>query len=293
MPAEPDPQSARHSTWTITWTTGWIPIVAVALLLGGYYVPIRWLAPLLGELGIACFVAFLLAITIERLSAKEFEQRAKRERDLLEQQLRTLAKEERADLKRDVFYYTYGRNLPQAIRDDLEEYFLRADFIRSHLFLQFVLTIETDPRTNKEYVKSICFTSSTIENLTGKPRAFPIEHSIDPSPSEELKDEVKFLEFKCTGSETEITLTEKDLVAKTQRDASGVALNLPDNVVVLPEQPTFLKIHYQGIRAMEGPGIYFFFTQHTCVLELSVNAKNLDVSAEVSSPRQTRGHRPA
>lgn len=48
------------------------------------------------DLGIAGLVGFLLAITIEELSHAEF---------------RKLAEEERAGIKRDVFYYVYGAQL--------------------------------------------------------------------------------------------------------------------------------------------------------------------------------------
>jgi hypothetical protein len=303
MPAEGESQPARRGTWTATYIL--LLLISVGLMVLAFFVGAKtlWAAlgtDLLNELGIAGFVAFVLALTIERLSAKEFEGRAKRERDLLQQEFRALAEQERADLKKDVFYYTYGRILPQAIRDDLDHYFLQADFIRSNLYLQFDLTIETDSHTSKDYVKSICLASSHIRNLTGKPKVFPMEHSIDPSPSDALKNDVKYLEFLCTGSESEISLTEAQLTAMTRRDGGGVALSLPENqrVVVLPDVPTVLKIRYQGIRAMEGAGIYFFFTTHTCDLELAVHVKNsdLDVFAEAYSPHklaETDRHNPA
>jgi len=300
MPAVGHSQPARRGTWTVTYIL--LLLISVGLMVLAFYLGTKssLCADLLNELGIAGFVAFVLALTIERLSAKEFELRAKRERDLLQEEFRALAEQERTDLKRDVFYYTYGRILPQAIRDDLDHYFLQADFIRSNLYLQFDLTIETDPLTSKDYVKSIGFTSSHIRNLTGKPKALPIEHSIDPSPSDGLKNDVKFLEFVCTGSKNEISFTESQLATMTRRDAGGVALNLAEDqrVVVLPEEPTVLKIRYQGIRAMEGAGIYFFFTTHTCDLELTVHVKNrdLDVFAEAYSPHklaQTDRHDPS
>src|ERR1700733_159837 len=190
MPAVGESRPARRGTWTAMYIL--LLLISVGLMVSAFSLGtrIRW-ADLLNELGIAGFVAFVLALTVERLSAKEFERRAKRERDLLQEEFRALAEKERADLKKDVFYYTYGRILPQAIRDDLDHYFLQADFIRSNLYLQFDLTIETDPHTSKDYVKSICLTSSHIRNVTGKPKAFPIEHSIDPSPSDALKNDVK------------------------------------------------------------------------------------------------------
>jgi hypothetical protein len=290
MPAVGESQPARRGTWTATYIL--LLLISIGLMvLASFLGSTKTLAAdLLNELGIAGFVAFVLALTIERLSAKEFEQRAKRERDLLQEEFRALAEQERKDLKKDVFYYTYGRILPQAIRDDLDHYFLQADFIRSNLYLQFDLTIETDPHTSKDYVKSICLTSSHIRNLTGKPKTLPIDHSIDPSPSEALKNDVKFLEFLCTGSANEISMTESQLATMTRRDAGGVALNLAEEqrVVVLPEEPAVLKIRYQGVRAMEGAGIYFFFTTHTCDLELTVHVKNcdLEVFAEAYSPHK-------
>ena len=303
MPAAVQSQPDRRGVWTATYIL--LLLFSVGLMVAAAYLRTRALAPtlatdLLNELGIAGFVAFVLALTIERLSAKEFERRAQRERDLLREQFRTLADQERADLKKDVFYYTYGRNLPQAIRDDLDHYFLQADFIRSKLYLQFDLSIETDPHTSKAYVKSICLTSSHIQNLTGESKAFPIDHSIDPSPSDALGNDVKYLEFSCTGSKDEFSLTENELTRITRRDAGRVALKLGEKqqVVVLPEKPTALKIRYQGIRAMEGAGIYFVFTTHTCGLELTVHVENsdLDVFAEAYSPHQlvqTDRHDPA
>ncbi len=301
VPAVGQSQPARRGAWTATYTYVLLLFVSVGLMVVAFFLGTNTLgADLLNELGIAGCVAFVLALTIERLSAKEFELRAKRERDLLQEEFRALAEQERADLKKDVFYYTYGRLLPQAIRDDLDHYFLQADFIRSDLYLRFDLAIETDPHTAKEYVKSICRTSSHIQNLTGEPKAFPIEHAIDPSPSDALKDEVKYLEFLCTGSENEISLNEAKLAAMTQRDAGRVALKLPDDakIFVLPIKPALLKICYQGIRAMEGAGIYFFFTTHTCDLELTVHVENhdLDVFAESYSPHElveTPRHDPA
>jgi hypothetical protein len=289
MPALGKSQPARRGTWTVTYIL--LLLISIGLMVLAFFLGTKTLAvELLNELGIAGVVAFVLALTIERLSAKEFERRAKRERDLLQEEFRALAEQERADLKKDVFYYTYGRILPQAIRDDLDHYFLQADFIRSNLYLQFDLTIETDPHTSEDYVKSVCLTSSHIRNLTGKPKTLPIEHSIDPSPSDALKNDVKYLEFVCTGSAREISLTESHLATMTRHDAGEVALNLAEDqrVVVLPEKPTVLKIRYQGIRAMEGAGIYFFFTTHTCDLELTVHAKNgdLEVFAEAYSPHK-------
>ncbi len=176
-----DSQGRRGITWTVTYIL--LLGISGALLAGGYLVGKEtfW-EHLLNELGIAGVVAFVLALTIERLSADEFKRRAENERDLLRQEFRDLAKEERAAIKKDVFYQTYGRVLPQEIREELDHQVLQADFIRSELYLKFDLTIENDPNTSEDYVKSKCLTSSKIKNICGKSRSFPIEHAIDSSP---------------------------------------------------------------------------------------------------------------
>jgi hypothetical protein len=298
VPRGGGPQTEARGYWTLTYVL--LLLISIALMAVAYVVGTGTLwAHLLNELGIAGVVGFVLALTIERLSAREFEERAKRERNLLQEEFRTLASQERADLKKDVFYYTYGRNLPQPIRDDLDHYFLQADFIRSKLYLQFDLTVETDPYTKEDYVRSNCLTSSHIENLTGERQVFPIDHAIDASPSAALKDQVKYLEFHSSGSESEISWDEAALGRMTDRDEEQIALTLPKDkqVVVLADRPTILKIRYQGIRVLEGGGIYFFFTTHTCDLELTAHVKNcdLDVAAVAYSPHplvQTDRHEP-
>jgi hypothetical protein len=299
MAAVGESQPGRRGTWTATYVL--LLLISVGLMvLASVLGRSKTLAvDLLNELGIAGFVAFVLALTIERLSAKEFERRAESERSMLKQEFRDLAEKERAAIKKDVFYQTYGRILPQAIRDELENQFLQADFVRSYLYLKFDLTI-VNSDANEHYVKSNCLSISHIDNLSDKHLTFPIGQEIDASPSDALQNEVKFLEFDCTGSAAKISLNESQLAAMTRRDAGSVALTLPDDkpVVVLPEQPTVMRVRYQGIRVMDGGGIYFSFTTHTCDLELTVHVINrdLDVFAEAYSPQQlaeTDAHNPA
>jgi hypothetical protein len=190
-----------------------------------------------------------------------------------------------------VFHQAYGSVLPPEIRDELEHQVLQSDFIRSGLYLQFELTIQKDPLTSEEYVRSKCLTKSRIANICGEAKIFPIEHSIRRSPSDALKDEVKYLEFQASGSETEFSLNESDLKTMTRSDEAEISLDLSRDreqrvVKVLPDRPTTLRIQYQGIRMKHGGYIYFSFTSHTCDLELTVHVKNcdLEVFAEAYSP---------
>jgi hypothetical protein len=293
-----DSEERRGINWTVTYFL--LLAISVGFLLAGYFVGRQtvW-THLLNEFGVAGIVAFVLALTIERLSANEFKARAESERDLLRQEFRELAEKERAAIKKDVFYQAYGRMIPQEIREELDHHVLQADFIRSDLYLQFDLTIEMDPQTSQQYVKSRCLTRSKIKNLSGKARAFPIEHSIDASPSDALSGEVRYLEFQSSGSEHELSLKEPDLKTMTRNEGGQISLDLSkaQQVIVLPDHPTSLRIQYQGIRVLEGGGIYFSFTSHTCDLELTVHVKNrdLDVVAEAYSPHplaETERHDP-
>jgi hypothetical protein len=284
--------SDAEKSHSVNWTVTYLLLVAISggLLLLGSRVGELW-GHLLSELGVAGLVAFVLAFTIERLSAEEFKRRAERERTALKDEFRALAEAERNAIKKDVFYQTYGRTLPQEIRDELDHQVLQSDFIRSGLYLQFELTIEKDPKTSEEYVKSKCVTKSHIRNICGKPRIFPIRHSIDQSPSDALKGEVKYLEFQVSGCETEFLLKEPDLKTMTNEVKNKISLDLSKDrnkreVVVLPDRETDLTIKYQGIRTIKGGGIHFSFTSHTCDLELTVNVthRDLEVFAEAYSP---------
>jgi hypothetical protein len=311
-----DAKGPRWIGWTVTYVV--LLVISGGLLVAAFYAPKEsfW-AHMLNELGIAGIVAFVLALTIERLSTEEFRSRAEAElaaqqqefrsraeaeRAALKEEFRKLAEEERAAIKKDVFYQAYGRMIPQDIRDELDRHVLQSDFIRSGLYLHFDLTVEKDPKTAKEYVKSKISMRSQIKNLSGQPRQFPIEHAIDRSPSDALQSEVKYLDFQAAGCEAPFSLNESDLKAITGSDAGQVALDFSKangkyKVVVLPEQLTTLKVHYQGIRILEGGGIYFFFTTHTSDLELTVHVKNrdLNVSSVAYSPHrllETERHDP-
>jgi hypothetical protein len=281
-----DSKGGRGVNWTLTY----LLLVAFSgvCLLGGYWAGETLLGRLVSELGIAGLVAFVLALTIERLSTTA-----------LQEEFKKLAENERNAIKRDVFHYVYGNILPQEIRDELDHYVLQSNFVRSDLYLQFELTIEKDPITGEEYVKSKCLTRSHIRNICGQSRIFPIKQSIDRSPSDALKGEVKYLEFSVSGAQDDFSLNESDLAPMTRAEDTKIRLVLSADrqVIVLPDQTTDLKIAYQGIRTLQGGGIYFFFTSHTCDLELTVNVMNrdLDVFAETLSPHElveTQRHDP-
>jgi hypothetical protein len=180
---------------------------------------------------------------------------------------------------------------------------LRTDFIRSELYLEFELSIEKDARTGEEYVKSKCRTRSWIQNIAGQKKVFPLDHAIDQSPSDALKSEVKYLEFEVSGSEADFLLNEADLGNLVRVEENQIVLDLAKDqvnrqIIVLPDRQTEMRIEYQAIRQVKGPGIYYSFTSHTSHLELTVIVKSgvLEVFAETPSSnplKPTNRHNPA
>ena len=139
-----------------------------------------------------------------------------------------------------------------------------------------------------------------IRNIAGELRSFPIQNSIDQSPYDSLKDKVKFLELQVSGCQKGFALNETDLATMTRENESHVSLNLTkeQDVVVLPDRATHVKIKYQGIRIIDPGSIYFFFSSHVCDMELAVYVGNRDLAvvAEAYSPHElikTDKHRPA
>jgi len=68
MPAVGESQPTRRGTWTATYIL--LLLISIGLMVLAFFLGTKTLAAdLLNELGIAGFVAFVLALTTERLSA--------------------------------------------------------------------------------------------------------------------------------------------------------------------------------------------------------------------------------
>lgn len=237
----------------------------------GYYLEHR--APFLGQMlwahlsrdiGIAGVVGYILAITFERLSADEF---------------RRLTEEERAAIKKDVFFYVLGHDLPQEIRDEISTQILKSLFIRRNLTLIFELEEIKAPDTGDSYMLTTCTMSYDIKNLTKVKQLFPLNSSVDKSPVTSLAGETKFVHLSVKGSEQPFDLDEKQLAKMCAENENEILLHPgPDKpIVVLPGRMTTVAITYQTVRFLRRGHLDFVFTTHTCELDLSVRVRNPNV----------------
>ncbi len=264
---------------------GFLVIMSIISIIAGYFLE-HWnglLAHILNEIGIAGLVGFLLAMTIERLSAEEF---------------RKLAEEERNVIKTDVFHYVYGRRTPKVITDEIDTQILSSDFVRQDQSLGFVLDVVNDPRTQESYIRSKCTVNYKIRNITPDRKTFVFDHSIDKSPSSSLRDEVKYTSLVVSGCETPFELNEEQLRKKRTETETEIPLNVDQKIVVLPEQPTIVKIEYQAIRNLKGGRIYFAFTNHAYDLDLTVHAPKRDIKVfagafSIYPLKETDRHQPS
>lgn len=278
---------------------GMLLLISFGLIVGSYFVTSPSLAEhILSELGIAGLVGFTLAMTIERLSEEEFRRSASQERSALEGEFRKLAEDERTAIKKDVFYYVYGRKIPEEIRREINKQVLESDFVRQHLCLEFRLSTMEDPNTHEFYVKSVCSTQYMINNIAGEKKEFPLLHFVERSANPLWDNEVKFIGLEVEGCESPFSFDEAELRNKTAYKDTEISLNLDSNpVIVLPDVPTTVNLRYQGIRNAEGGHIYFSFTSHVCDLDLTVHVPNreLKVVADAYSPHElstTHRHNP-
>ena len=109
---------------------------------------------LLRELAFALLISSVFGLTIEKIQRTEFIR---------------LVTEERDELKRDVFLYAYGYNLPDQIREEIRKKALNSNFYRQNLTLdwEFSNPDQNDlMRVKKRY-------SYTLINNSDLPQAWP------------------------------------------------------------------------------------------------------------------------
>lgn len=260
---------------------------------------------LLRDIGISGLVGFILANTFERLWADEF---------------RRLTKEERDNIKRDVFYYVLGHDLPEEIRHEISTQILKKVCIRRNLIVDFELAIVPAPDTGERFMRTVCTMSYEIENLTRSSQPFFIKSSVDKSPILSLATETKFLSLKVTGSENDSISDEewfkqqlgkakdekKQPIKQKRRRAKGereieiaeseIEIELTKEISILPKSRPMTKVEiaYQTVRSLRRGHLDFVFTSHTCDLDLTVRVcdQDVEVFAFANSPNDLiRTHR--
>jgi hypothetical protein len=280
----------NDSKYKARWIYGVVVVASLLLILSGSWLETRFetavllkfidlklLGHMLVEAGIAGLIGCVLAWTIDRLSRDEF---------------RKLAEDERNAIKTDVFYYVYGRDIPPAIRDEIDTQILKSDFVRLSHKLRFDLSIIDDPKTREHYVLSKCTSVYEVKNIAKVSRPLPLPHSIDRSPSPALADEVKYTSLSVKGCQSPFERTEDELRKMRTEDEDQVRLNFQEEIVVSPGQTCTVIASYHGIRNLKGGRIDFSFTTHTLALELNVEVpkRDLQVRARVFGPYELKKH---
>lgn len=221
------------------------------------------------DIGISGIVGFILAMTFEQLSAAEF---------------RRLTEEERAAIKKDVFYYALGHNIPEAIRKEINAQILESDFIREDFILDFELEVIKDSETGESYMRTICTMAYKVKKLTEDPPPFPFDPGVDKSPTPSLAHETKFNGLRVTGSKEPFDYDEQRLKAITQQGKTEITLKLDKSIVVLDNQPTEVELKYQTVRFLKRGHLDFMFTTHTCDLDLTVRVLDPNIKVFASAP---------
>lgn len=227
--------------------------------------------PLLGhmitEIGIAGLVGFILTLTFERLSAREFRDLAKRERD---------------DIKTDVFHYVYGYGIPRTITDTIDRQILRTNFIRRNMRAEYTLEV-IDPTSPTQYVRARRAFSYEVENLTDQPKPFPFVAATDQAPIPELNEEVRFISVKVEDCEQPFELDETQLRELQSEKAQEKFLDLGQRIVVLPETTTKVAVVSQTVKHLQGGWLLLILANHTCDMELRVRVPKRDIEVVASA----------
>jgi hypothetical protein len=268
-----DPQKIR--------VYGLLLILSLALLALSYFLKHRefneFFVHFSRDLGIAGVVGFFLAITIEELSHAEF---------------RKVAERERAEIKKDVFYYVYGHEIPLSIRTEIDEHILKVPYVRRGVKMQYGLKPIQDPKTNEWYVLQKFAIIYDLENLTTEDFEFPFLAAVDKSPSEGLADRARFIELSVTGCEKPFRWDADTLKTKQKDEGNELSLSLPNEIILLPKPSsadhrtsmqtnlTHVTLQNETVRFLRGH-IDFIATSHVCDLELMVLAdRRLKVNAK-------------
>ena len=224
---------------------------------------------LLKECGIAGLVALVVALTVEQLSQEEFKK---------------LALDERNAIKRDVFHYVYGRNIPEEITKEIDTQILETDFVRNKLMTHFLL----DPfeHDGERYLLNDCTISYQVQNIAADDRTFPLKHAIDKPPLAALSDRVKYVSLNVKDCKSPIEWDEDQLKNRHIRSETEITLDLPKEIVVEKGRSATVELKYTAVRNLKGGRIDYNLTSHASGIEVVVHVPKggLQVSADAYSP---------
>jgi hypothetical protein len=250
------------------------------LVLGSRTITNAALGHLITEIGIAGLIGFVLALTFERLSAKEFNDLAKKERDVL---------------KTDLFLYIYGWGIPLKITEVINSQILRTTFIRKNMEAIYTLKIIDEPGSSVKYVLAQREFSYEVENLTERSCPFVFNAATDIAPTTLLDEEAKFISVKVEGCEEPFELNEIELRGKQIEKGHERYLHFAP--LIRGKKTAKVSVESQTVKHLDGGRLYLILSNHTCdlVLRVKVPNKDLDVIATAyagSDLKTGRGHYP-
>jgi len=140
------------------------------------------------ELGIAGLIAWLLSVTIEKLSRQEFARLAARHQDLI---------------KENVFHYVYGQSLPDKVVGEIESQLLRCCFVKHNMSVKHTITHYLPDNRLVILTTQIEY---EVENISRTAQVFNCGVLTDDVPEASLKGEAKILgvRFQVGGNDADV-----------------------------------------------------------------------------------------
>ena len=251
-----------------------LPLLSLSLILAGYVIEHaeahEGAATYLGEgreifghiiteAGIAGFIAFLLAATVERLSAHE---------------ILTLTHE----VREDVFKSVFGYNVPAEIRKVIYDDILRIPLLRQNSVVRVTLEVLPLSRPSNRCVRVKREYSYTIRNLTSRTRSHTFHLLPGKLKIADPTSESVHTGLTVTGSGNDIRLTEEEL--KRMLDERGPGETIPITIQIKNDELATVKIDTEWVRFLEGGHMHFIVSTHTIGLDLLVDVPKNDLLVE-------------
>jgi|GEM_PF-3985105 len=239
--------------------------LSLLFVIAGNYTEHEWhwqlRSHILNEIGIAGFVAIILAVTIEYVSRKRDERRFK---------------EEKEAIKHDVFEHVLGYRLPEGTFAELDEQILNASFMRK----DFTVTYNLSPLPDPRFIKIAGQISYKVFNLTAGKKDFNFRTGIEKAPIAELDDQVKFMVVKIRGSGVEVDLQDTKDIKAAEDHQTPHHLYIRKKITIKGKENISTTIKFEVVRALQG-GSEFFLTPILALgFELFVEAwEGIEVSA--------------
>ena len=252
----------KETSWYLLWGT--LSLLLLVLGYGAeheYHWELR--SHILNELGVAGFVAIILAVTIEYVSKKRDERRFKEEKDAI---------------KNDVFEHVLGYRLPEGTFASLDDQILNASFFRK----DFAVRYELSPLENPAFIKIDGQISYKVLNLTPEPKDFYFRTGTEKAPVAELDHLVKFTVVRVRDSAGNdlLDLDSVDKIKTAQDESIPNHLHIRQTITINGNDRVSATIRFEAVRALQG-GSAFLLTPNVALgFQLFVQAwDGIEVSA--------------